>query len=243
MWDAAWGWILLSFAIGALAGFSEIASRYRDEPLRAVGNLYGASYLSANGLASVAAYGFLLRYPKAILAPISGDPLMAALTAGFGAMFILRSKLFIFRADDGKEYPIGPSIVVETVLRMLDRKIDRLRASKRQQRVFEKMKDITNFNGAAAYLEASLLSFQNLSDQDKGEISGVLKQYRDMTAWPETLRTMAVGFAFLTIAGEENFDQVIANLKSYLDALPKQSPTTTTPQLAIPKPSDPTSTP
>ncbi len=167
---------------------------------------------------------------------------MAALTAGFGAMAVLRSKFFIFRSDDGKEYPIGPSIVIETFLRVLDRKIDRLRASKRQQRVFEKMKDITNFKSAADYLEASLLSFQNLSDEDKKEIRGVLQQYRTMTDWPETLRTMAVGFAFLTIAGEENFDQVIANFTSYLAALQKQ-PSATPPQPPPPKLPDPTSKP
>ncbi len=176
MWDTAWLWVLLSFVIGASAGLSEIASRYRDEPFRAIANWYGASYLTVNGLASAAAYGLLLRYPKQILAPIAGDPLMGALTAGFGAMAVLRSKFFIFRSDDGKEYPIGPSIVMETFLRVLDRKIDRLRASKRQQRVFEKMKDITNFKSAADYLEASLLSFQNLSDEEKKEISSVLQQ-------------------------------------------------------------------
>ena len=60
-----------------------------------------------------------------------------ALTAGFGAMAVFRSKLFIFRTEDGKEYPIGPSIVMETFLGLLDRKIDRLRAAKRQRRVFD----------------------------------------------------------------------------------------------------------
>jgi hypothetical protein len=240
VWDA-WPWVLLSFGVGAMAGFSEIASRYRDEPLLAIANLYGVGYTAVNGLAAVAAYGVLLRYPKEILPPLAGDPLITALTAGFGAMAVLRSKLFIFRAEDGKEYPIGPSIVMETFLRVLDRKIDRLRASKRQQRVFEKMKDITDFNGAADYLEASLLSFQNLSDEEKGEIRSVLQQYRTMTAWPETLKTMAVGFAFLTIAGEENFDQVIANLKSYLAAL--QTKPVDPPEPGAPKPPGGTSGP
>lgn len=131
-------------------------------------------------------------------------------------MIVLRSKLFIFRTEDGKEYPIGPSIVIETLLRVFDRKIDRLRASERQRRVFERMKGITDFAAAANYLEASLLSFQNLSQEEKADIAQVIDQYRQETDWPDSLRTMAVGFAFLTIAGEENFDEVIASLKSYL---------------------------
>lgn len=144
---------------------------------------------------------------------------MAALVAGFGAMAVLRSKFFIYRDENGKEYSIGPSIMMETFLRMLDRKIDRHRASRRQQRVFEQMKDITDFEAVANYLEASLLSFQNLSQEEKAEITKVIQQYRKEAAWPEALRTMAVGFAFLTIAGDENFDQVIGNLKSYLARL------------------------
>jgi hypothetical protein len=219
--SATWGAALVSIILGALVGFSEIVSRYRDEPLRATANRYGTGYLLLNGLASIAAYGLLLRYSTQILPSVAGDPLMAALVAGFGSMAVLRSKLFIFRTEDGKEYPIGPSIVMETFLRMLDRKIDRLRASKRQQRVFDQMKDITDFDAVANYLEATLLSFQNLGQEEKGDITEVIKEYRRQTAWPTALRTMAVGFAFLTIAGEENFDQVIANLKSYLANLQK----------------------
>lgn len=214
---------MLSFLFGALAGFSEIISRYRDEPLRAIRSLYGASYLIINGLVSIAAFGFLLRYPKQILPSVAGDPLMTAIAAGFGAVVVLRSKLFTFRTEDGKEYPFGPSIVTDTFLGMLDRKIDRARASQRQKLVFDKMKGITGFDGVADYLEASLLSFQHLSQEEKSDIAKVLQQYRSQTAWPDQLRIMAVGFAFLTIAGDENFDQVIANLRSYLSTLQPQA--------------------
>jgi hypothetical protein len=69
-----------------------------------------------------------------------------------------------------------------------------------------------------------LLSFQNLSEEEKREIAAVIDQYRQATTWAPSLRTMAVGFAFLTIAGEENFDQVIANLKAFLNTLPAARP-------------------
>lgn len=215
----SWPWAAFSFLCGALVGVSEIISRYRDEPLRATLNRYGLAYVLINGVVSALAYGVLLRYPTQILAPVAGDSLLTALVAGFGAMVVLRSKLFIFRTEDGKEYPIGPSIVIETLLRVFDRKIDRLRASERQRRVFERMKDITDFAAAANYLEASLLSFQNLSQEEKAEVARVIDQYRQQTEWPDSLRTMAVGFAFLTIAGEENFDEVIGNLKGHLSMI------------------------
>jgi hypothetical protein len=65
--------------------------------------------------------------------------------------------------------------------------------------------------------------FQNLGGEEKTEIAAVINQYRRATNWPPTLRMMAVGFAFLTIAGEENFDQVIANLKAYLTEIDSQA--------------------
>jgi hypothetical protein len=211
-----WGWVALSFLCGAFVGISEIISRYRDEPLRATLNSYGGAYVAVNGLISTLAFGLLIRYPTQLFPAVASDSLLTATVAGFGAMVVLRSKLFIFRTEEGKEYSIGPSIVVETLLRVLDRKIDRLRASERQRRVVQRMQEITDFEAAAAYLEASLLSFQNLTQEEKAEIARVIDQYRQQTSWPPALRTMAIGFAFLTIAGEENFDQVIANLREYL---------------------------
>jgi hypothetical protein len=212
---AVWGWAARALLCGALAGGTEIVSRYRDEPLRATFNRFGIGYLFVNGLVAIFAYALPLRYPTQVLPSVAGDDLLIALVAGFGAAVVLRSKVFIYRSEDGKEYPVGPAIVLETLLKVLDRKIDRLRASARQRRVFAQMKDITDFEAAATYLEASLLSFQNLSQDEKAEVVRIIEQYRK-ASWPAPLRTIAVGFAFLTIAGEENFDQVIANLKAYL---------------------------
>jgi hypothetical protein len=228
--DSTLGWGAASALCGAIVGASEILSRYRDEPLRATINRYGLVYLLVNGLVSVLAFGLLLRYPTQVMPAVAGDAALGALVAGFGAMVLLRSKLFIYRTEDGKEYPIGPSIVVETLLRVLDRKIDRLRASARQRRVYEQMKDILDFEAAASYLEASLLSFQNLSQDEKQEIAAVIAEYREQTSWPPALRMMAIGFAFLTIAGEENFDQVIGNLKAYLGDRAASARTSETPR-------------
>ncbi len=112
---------------------------------------------------------------------------------------------------------MGPAIVIDTILETIDRKIDRLRAAERQKRVYDKLNEVSDFDKTAQYLEGSLLSFQNLSQQQKSDISTVISDYRN-SSWDNRLKVMAVGFAFLTIAGEENFDKVVANLKSFLAA-------------------------
>lgn len=209
-----WG-AVLSAAFGGATGASEITSRYRDEPLRAVVNKYGAGYIGLNAVLAAAAFGLLLRYADQLFPAAKADWLMTSIVAGFGAMVIVRSKLFIFRSEDGREYPIGPAIVIETFLRMLDRKIDRHRASRRQRRVFDAMASVADFDRSADYLTASLLSFQNLSEEEKAGIARVVEQYRAVP-WPAALKSAALGMAFLTIAGEENFDQIMVSLKAYL---------------------------
>jgi hypothetical protein len=183
-----------------------------------VTNRYGGLYLLLNGLIALAAYGLLLRYPGQILPGLQDDRLMLALVAGLSALLVMRSKLLIFKGENGQEYSIGPAAVIESFLSLLDRKIDRQRASKRQKLVHDSLGGVSAFGLAAAYLEASLLSFQNLSEAEKRDIALVIEQYRTRAEWPERLRVMAIGFAFLTIAGEENFAEVIGTMKHYLEA-------------------------
>jgi hypothetical protein len=237
--DLFWG-VVLSAAFGGATGASEIISRYRDEPLSAVVNKYGLIYLILNALLGAAAFGLLTHYADQLLPATKSDWLLRAIMSGFGAMVIVRSKLFIFHSEDGKDYPIGPAIVIETFLRMLDRKIDRYRASRRQQRVFTAMSSVLDFERSADYLTASLLSFQNLSPEEKAGIAKVIEDYKEVE-WPAALKSAALGMAFLTIAGEDNFDQVMVSLKSYLASLSAAQPAA--PSLTVPVPPAPPSNP
>ncbi len=209
-------WAFATFLFGALVGLSEILSRYRDEPILATVTSSGMSYLALNGTISLVAFAVLRKYPTQIFPALQNDLFLSAVVAGFGAMTVFRSKLFTFKSSDGKEYPIGPSIVLDTVLKMIDSKIDRRRATDRQLKVFNAMFGINDFGNTANYIEASLLSFQNLSQDDKAQVTSVIDQYRSLTRWPDTLKSLGLGFAFLTIAGEDNFDHVIINLKRYV---------------------------
>ena len=140
---------------GALVGLSEILSRYRDEPMLAATTPSGLSYVALNGLVSVAAFAVLRVYADRVFPAVKDDLFLTSVAAGFGAMVVFRSKLFTFRSPDGKEYAIGPAIVLETVLKTVDHKIDRQRATERQARVFREMWNMDDFESAARYIEAS----------------------------------------------------------------------------------------
>ena len=121
-----------SFLFGVSVGLSEILSHYRDEPLLATATPFGMAYLILNGLLSLAAFVVLRKYPTQIFPAVKDDYFLTAVIAGFGAMAVFRSKLFTYRTDDGKDIAIGPSIVLETIFKTIDAKIDRSRATSRQ---------------------------------------------------------------------------------------------------------------
>jgi hypothetical protein len=178
-----------------------------------------------NGALSLAAFWLLCRYPS-IFPSLKDDLFLTSVAAGFGAVTVFRAKLFTFRASDGKDYPVGPAIVLEAVLKTLDQTIDRKRATDRQERVFQQTQGLSDFENTAMYFQASLNSFQNLTPQEKADINSVIEEYRSpKTAnWPGSLKIMALGFAFLNIAGDENFDEVIGNLKRFLLTLKPAAP-------------------
>ncbi len=216
---------LLAILLGELVGFSEIISRYRDEPLRAAFNAYGGAYFAINGILAWVAFIVLQKSP-ATFPTLVGHPYSTAVFAGFGAMAIFRSKLFVFRSDDGKEFPVGPDIVLSSVLKIVDRKIDRQRAARRQQLVFEKASDIAALIGSAAdfgvaanFLVISMSSFQNLSDVEKQQIAAAaarLKNDKDLIEAPNFYKAMTLGFALLDITGEEGFSDIVVDLQKYL---------------------------
>jgi hypothetical protein len=210
-------WAFASFLFGAIVGLSEILSRYRDEPLLAAGHLSGSMYVCLNGVISLMAFAVLRTYSQQIFPTLKDDFFLTALVSGFGAMAVFRSKFFTFRSADGKDYPIGPAIVLDTILKTIDSKIDRRRATERQEQVFESMNKCHDFENVANYFLASLSSFQNLSQEDKAQVRDVVDDYRALKDWPDTLKCLGLGFAFLNISGEENYDLVMVNLRKFLD--------------------------
>ena len=209
-------WSAVTFTFGLLVGLSEILSRYRDEPLLAATTAAGTAYALLNGAISLAAFAVIRRYPKQIFSGLENDLFLTAIVAGFGAMAVFRSKLFTFRTPDGKEIPIGPSIVLDSILRTIDNKIDRKRATERQEQVFRSMLPLHDFANISKYVLASLNSFQNLSDTDKSDIKQVIDDYSKRNEWPDTLKSLGLGFAFLNIAGEENYDEVMRNINDFV---------------------------
>ncbi len=112
--------VVATAVFGMLFGASEIISRYRDEPFKAVVSPYGLVYLAVNAAISIAALAMIFHFDQFFSALAASD-LRATLAAGFGATIVMRSRLIVLRAADGREIPIGPDFVIKTLLGTVDK--------------------------------------------------------------------------------------------------------------------------
>lgn len=202
-----------SVLFGILTGAAEVIARYRDEPFAATASPPGLWYLALNGTISGMAYGLLTKYKDRF--PGLTDDLMRSIAAGFGAMVLMRSKLFNFKTEGGEEYAIGPDAVLSTFLSSVDRKIDRYRALRRQQIVFDQTSQIARPAVAPPFLRTSLASYQNLSTAEKAELDAAIKAVLDNPTLDDRLKLIAISFGFLNVCGEKNFSDVMDQLRRF----------------------------
>jgi hypothetical protein len=211
------GFVCLAAAFGAVVGASELVSRYRDEPTRALASASGGSYVFLMAVVSGLAYGLLTRYSSGLFPGLAGDPLMTSIVAGFGAMAVLRSKVFTLRTASGENIAVGPDAAISAFLDAADRGVDRARASKRLALVFEQAKAIKRPEQGPDFLEISIAALQNLSDEDKARFVQRIDQVQ-ASGYPPQLKLQALCYELLTLIGERNFVDLMKNLNLYIAA-------------------------
>jgi hypothetical protein len=205
-------YVLLSATLGASVGASELVSRYRDEPMRALRSAPAITYIALNALVSACIYGLVTRYASTLIPALAKDPLMRSITAGFGAMAILRSKFFTLHTAQGEDVGIGPDAAVSAFLSAADSGVDRKRAQRRLELVFQSASRILIVEGIKDSIKVSLLSLQNLADR-KGLNKKIDDIYNDTSSYPSPqLKLQATCYEILVALGEYNFRRLIENL-------------------------------
>jgi len=214
-------YIGLAALLGASVGTSELVSRYRDEPTQALRNWSAFTYLTLNAIVSISAYGLLTRYGKTLIPAIADDPLMRSIAAGFGAMAILRSKFFTLRTEKGEDIGVGPDAAISAFLSAADRGVDRKRAERRLKLVFDSASRVTSYENVREFITVSLLSFQNLNDNEKRSINDKINEIygeKGRKNYPtDELRLQALCYQVLVIIGDYNFNRLIRNLRRFIE--------------------------
>lgn len=211
-------YLFLCAGFGASVGAAEILSRYKDEPFIAIVSPPGRRYLALNAGMSLAAFYLLFHFHDTILID---DPLTMSIVAGFGAMVVMRSKIFNFKTEKGETYAVGPDAVLSTFLTSVDRQIDRYRASRRQDLVYEETQSVIDPQSAPEFLKTFLVSYQNLSNDERAFVDSEIKRIYEGTDFKSPrLKFMVIAFGFLNIMGEKNFKALIDQLKKYQSLAP-----------------------
>lgn len=198
--------------MGALVGVSELVSRYRDEPGKAVFESFPAwFYLLLNASASILALYFARLYGWKFGAT---DPTAIRVTqilaAGFGAMALFRTSLFVVRVGR-EDVGIGPSSILTIVLQAVDRAVDRRRAEVRDDFVAGLMKTV-DFEKAFEALPAHCIALmQNLSEQDQQAFARQVKDIRSSQA-PPRAKSYLLGLALLNLVGEDVLKSAVNTL-------------------------------
>ena len=130
------GYAALGSLVGVVVGGVEILQRYRDASFRAVFNAWGIGYVLLNAAVSYGAFWVVYHWIGTAPADATGqpDPLqLLGLAAGaeFGGAALIRARLATIRLPGGQEFGFGPVIVIETLLSVVDRQLDRQLATER----------------------------------------------------------------------------------------------------------------
>jgi hypothetical protein len=205
--------------IGILIGVGELVSRYRDAPLQALKTPPAALYIAINALAAVGALAALVIF-RWSPASSSGELVTRILrisTAGFGAMAVFRSSLFVVRVGE-QDVPVGPGAFLQIVLGACDRAVDRVRAAARADSVSRAMTGV-DFKAAYAALPAFCLALmQNLPDDDQKALARQIQATDQSSMDPET-KSLLLGLALMNAVGEGVLSSAVVSLAPQIKAV------------------------
>lgn len=204
-----------AFVLGSAFGISELISRYRDEPRRALFSWAALLYIFVNAAAAVLALNLIRVFGWMN----EGEPLQIAyrqvLISGFGAMALFRSSLFIFRIG-GSEINFGPVFVLQIILGVADRAVDRRRGRSRSSDVSLIMKDVS-FEKAKELLPVYCLALmQNLTKDEQEALARDVASIgatniTDPTA-ANRQKSVLLGLRLLSVIGTDLLEQAVKSL-------------------------------
>jgi hypothetical protein len=216
-----WDWVIVAL-LGAGVALGELVSRFRDEPTRAVFTLPAFVYMSVNGLAAVAALALSRALGWSAEMPGgdggTGVHWLPVLTAGLGAMALLRSAVFTVRTG-GQDVAVGPSTFLDAVMDAADRAVDRLRGQDRAWAVARAVEgiDAGAYQTALAVLPSYCLALsQSLKEEEQEAFLKRAGELADQAGASEHIKLLNLSLLIMTYFGEGVLNAAIGSLAGEL---------------------------
>jgi hypothetical protein len=217
----SWWFLIVTGLAGGLVGLSEITSRYKDAPLRAVLTVPGAFYCALNALGAVGALALIRQmgwFPNLAEDAVSNF-LMQAMIAATGTMALFRSSLFTVRVGNA-DVSIGPAAFLQILMTATDRAVDRARAQPRARTVQEVMKGV-DFQKAKQALPALCFGLmQNVSVQEQ-DTFGTIVAKLETAEMDDAFKANNLGLSLLTLVGQDVLREAVAMLRADIAETPK----------------------
>lgn len=200
---------LFAFLIGSLLGLTEILGRYTDSPIAAMKSPGAVIYILVNALASVVALYLLVHLAKETVK----DPIYQVLIAGIGAMAFLRSAIFKAKVG-GEDIPVGPAIILDTLLKFADAQVDRGRAEERAQRIAEVIQSLPLAHAGVDLPRLCFALMQNLALDVRQRVLDDITIIVTDTKRSEPVKVMEIGLMLWSRVGIGTLTGAVALLKN-----------------------------
>ena len=213
-----YGYAALAALVGLAVGAVEILQRYRDAPFRAIFNLWGVGYVLLNAAISYGTFWVVYHWtgtpPPASSEESNALQLLGlSATAGFGGAAVIRARFASIRLPDGQEFGIGPTIVIETLLSVVDRQLDRQLATARYDTVHKLMQGV-DFEKAKMRLPKELfLAMQSVPEDEAAQVARPIDEIDSMDGLNSQDKSYLLGYYLLDLVGKEFLTSVLNNPK------------------------------
>ncbi len=211
VWQSLGANELAAMAIGGLVGIVEILGRYRHAPFRAVLTWNGLLYVVVNIGAAWAAYYMLGAFQ--VFKDVTVAPgLKQILTAGFGSLVFMRSSVFKVRVGDS-DIGIGPAAILDTILLVADRGVDRREAVARAQDVTELVSRVRDPVVVAKMLtKYSLALMQNVDERTSNDLGEAISKIMADPDVPDAIKIDIVALRLGIVVGPDVLEAAVAAL-------------------------------
>ncbi len=202
---------VLAAVLGGIVGAAELASRYRDDPGRSLIQPAALLYILINAGASAGALAVIRVFGWTFGQDGPARDLLQVLLGGLGAVALFRTKLFA-GSERGAMVNWSPNGLLERLLAISDRQVDRAQA-KRRSMIAKKMMPRISFEKAYGLLPAFALSLlEGASKEEQQRLSADILALVDDKTMDDAAKALLLGVAVMRVTGVHLFVQAVEGL-------------------------------
>lgn len=214
--DTIIGFSFVSLFSG-LVGFTEIAQRYQDRPLRLLTVPPALVYIYINLAAGIGAYALVEEFdvfkqdsPHAMVYRV--------MLASFGAIAFFRSSLFTARVGD-IDVDVGPATLLKGLLAMTDTLVNRWQATARADVAANLMRDVSFAKAKGSLSSLCMTTVQYITPEQQADCANAIQKI-DVSLTDDVQKSLLLGTYLMQIVGPDVVSRAVMALGDTIRRVP-----------------------